>query len=281
MSASFRTDLASEAHRLCCASENNTELPGVIARDENLHGLPVTAVDIINEQGSAKLYKPQGKYYTLELPTHYERGADCFSDCVYAAAELISRCLPQDINTVLCAALGNPDITPDALGSLAAGNILVTRHLKQKLPRDFSDFSSLSLCRTGVLGTSGIESAEHIKMLTDILHPDAVIVIDALAGADAERLCRTLQFTDSGIAPGSGVGNNRQQFSPAYLGVPVAAIGMPTVIDAGFYNNSLPGMFVTPRDIDSIVRAAGRIIGYGINLAVHHINIEDVDMLIG
>ena len=180
------------------------------------------------------------------------------------------------------AALGNPDITPDALGSLAASNIIVTRHLKQQIPADFAAFSSLALSRPGVLGTSGIESAQQIKLLCSRLSPDLVIVIDALAGADLDRLCRCVQVSSAGISPGSGVGNDRQSLSAETLGVPVVAIGIPTVIDAGvFGEESLSGLFVTPRSIDTLVRSGARVIAYGINLAVHQgLGIGDIDMLV-
>ena len=203
-----------------------------------------------------------------------------FADCVHAAAELLSRCAETRPQSALVAALGNPDITPDALGSLTAGYTLVTRHMKEKLPRDFAAFSSLALCRTGVLGTSGIESAAHIRLLADSLHPELVIVVDALAGAESERLCRTVQFTNTGISPGSGVGNDRDELSEKSLGVPVVAVGMPTVIDAGRLGSGMGGMFVTPRNIDAVVRAAAKIIGYAINVAVHDICVEDIDMLL-
>ena len=181
------------------------------------------------------------------------------------------------------AALGNPDITPDALGSLAAAQILVTRHLKQQAPEDFSVFSSLALCRPGVLGTSGIESAQQVKLLSNHLKPDLIIVIDALAGADPERLCRCIQISTAGISPGSGVGNDRLELSSQALGVPVIALGIPTVIDASnLGDGSLPGLFVTPRDIDAQVRSGARVIAYGINLAVHQgLGVADIDLLVG
>lgn len=135
-----------------------------------------------------------------------------------------------------------------------------------------------------MLGTTGVESAVQVKALCERTRPDCVIAVDALAGADAERLCRTIQVCSTGIAPGSGVGNNREELNEASLGVPVIALGMPTVIDAGALSDrqELKAMFVTPRDIDSSVRAAGRLIGYGIDLAVHEgLSISDIDMLVG
>ena len=279
-----RTDLASEARALRCADAAK-ELPGVNAGQETLHGLPVTAVEITDEQGAQLLGKPVGRYYTLELPGHFSRGAALFPDAAAAIGELIARCLPGVVpHLVLIAALGNPDITPDALGSLAASDILVTRHLKARGAGDFHAFAATALCRTGVLGTTGVESALQIRMLCRELRPDCVIAVDALAGADFTRLCRTVQICDTGIAPGSGVGNDREALDSSYLGAPVIAVGVPTVMDAALLSQdpAMAAMFVTPRSIDSDVRMAARLIAYGINLALHRdLSVSDIDMLVG
>lgn len=275
---SIRTDMADELKR-----RHAGELPGVRCAEETLRGLSVFAVEIMNEDGERALGKPQGRYFTLTLPRWFDRGATGFDCAVRALSELIVRCLPPEHDEVLAAALGNSDITPDALGSLAAASLLVTRHLKEQEPEQFSRFCSLALCRPGVLGTSGIESAKQIATLCDALRPQLVVVIDALAGAEAEQLCRSVQISDAGISPGSGVGNDRQELSRRTLGIPVLTIGMPTVIDAGFFGSGeLRGMFVTPRDVDSLVRAGGRLIGYALNLALHSgIDIADIDALVG
>lgn len=273
-----RTDMAEELRR-----RHAGEIPGVKCEAQTLHGLSVFALEVMNAEGEAALGKPRGHYYTLCLPRFFDRGSERFSDAVTALSELIRRCLPEEHENVLVAALGNPDITPDALGSLAAGSVLVTRHLKEKEPDSFSDFCSLALCRPGVLGTSGLESAEQIRVMCEAIRPQLTVVIDALAGAEADALCRSVQVSDAGISPGSGVGNDRRELSRATLGVPVVSLGMPTVIDAGFFGEeSLSGMFVTPRDIDSQVRAGGRLIGYALNLALHrNLTIADVDALVG
>lgn len=286
MSIYGRTDLASEAHEIWRnSSEQNTKLGGVIARQEELFNHNVTAVEIINDEGSRALRKPCGKYYTLELDTHFERGSESFPDVVMAIAELLSRCADlSGMQSFLIAALGNPDITPDALGPLAASNIIVTRHLKASSPEAFSTFKVSSLCRTGVLGTTGIESSAQIKSLCQLIKPDCLIAIDALAGASVNTLCRSVQICNTGISPGSGVGNNRAALNSSELGIPVIAIGMPTVIDAASLSSdaAFGSMFVTPRDIDSSVRSAGRLIGYGVNLAMHReLTIADIDMLVG
>ena len=274
---SVRTDMANELRQ-----RHAGEIPGVRCSTEHVRGLAVFSVDIFNNEGERQIGKPRGQYYTLQLPRWFDRGSEKFSDAVTALAELIGRCLPQERENVFVAALGNPDITPDALGSLAASSILVTRHLKKREPENFPQFCSLALCRPGVLGTSGIESAAQIKMLCAEICPQLVIAIDALAGSEADSLCRSVQVSNAGISPGSGVGNDREELSMATLGVPVLSIGIPTVIDAGFLGEgNLRGMFVTPRDIDSLVRHGARLIAYALNLALHHsLNITDIDALI-
>ena len=280
---SGRTDLASESHERIANLPQ--DIPGLSARRELIKGLHVTTVEIESDEASSLLSKPLGKYYTLELEGRFERGSENFSRCAEALALLIRRCMGQlHSPRTLVAALGNPDITPDALGPIAASHTLVTRHLKSSDPENFRPFASTSLCRTGVLGTSGIESASQIKNLCSLIRPELVVVIDALAGSDVEKLCRCIQICDSGISPGSGVGNDRESISPSFLGLPVIAVGVPTVVDASSLSNdnSLRGMFVTPRDIDSLVRSAGRLIAYGLNLALHEgLSIGDVDMLVG
>lgn len=278
-----RTDLASESFRQLGGSAGDPgETQGVIASRERLHGLELLAVEIINEDGARALGRPIGKYFTLDLPQRFERGAEQFEAAALAVGDLIRRCV-RNRGQVLVAALGNPDITPDALGSLAASSIIVTRHLKMHSPEDFASFSSLALSRPGVLGTSGIESVQQIQLLCGLLSPDLVIVIDALAGADMDRLCRCVQVSTAGLSPGSGVGNDRQELSFHTLGIPVVAIGIPTVMDAGIIGGEeFSGLFVTPRSIDAQVRSGARVIAYGVNLAIHQgLRIEDIDLLIG
>ena len=281
MAINGRTDMASEAHR---DYKKGKALPGVSAKEEMLNGFPLYSVEIKNKDGAQALRKPVGKYYTLEPERFFERGSDSFAPAAQAVAQLIKNCSDGlTPSSVLVAALGNPDITPDALGPLTASHLIVTRHLKHSGDPIFSSFHSLALCRTGVLGTSGIESALHIKTLCALLKPELVIAVDALAGSDPNRLCRTIQVNSAGVAPGSGVGNDREELSLDYLGVPVVGIGVPTVIDSELFGSgSNTHMFVTPRNIDSLVRSAARLIGYGIDLAVHDgLSIGDIDMLIG
>ncbi len=275
-----RTDLASEVRRRLCDGGSVTRLPGVKAREERLGPFPVTTVEILDARGERALGKPRGTYITMELPSRLQ---DCLSPAAEALAMLIRRCAGTLPPRVLLAALGNPDITPDALGSLAAGQLLVTEHLKQTDPASFAAFRGTLLCRPGVLGTSGVESARQIRALCRETEPDLVIAIDALAGADLQMLCRSVQICNSGIAPGSGVGNCREALDRETLGIPVLAIGVPTVVDASALSPdpSLRGMFVTPRSIDSQVRACARLIAWGVNLALHEgLTAEEMSQLL-
>ena len=286
MGIQMRTDLASESRSLWMKNAGEAAaLPGVRAESAALHGIPLTAVEILDETGAAALGKAPGRYYTLELPSPLSRGDRRFSDAALAISSVLGRCLPDAReHGVLIAALGNPDITPDALGSLAAGNVLVTRHLKLRGDASFRGFGNTLLCRTGVLGTTGVESAVQVRALCERLRPACVIAIDALAGSELSGLCRSVQICDTGIAPGSGVGNDREALNQGFLHIPVIAVGAPTVIDASSLGQAdgLADLFVTPRFIDSAVRSLARVIAYGINLALHQgITIEDIDLLVG
>ena len=280
MQNAFRTDRAAEAFERI--NPGSAALSGAAARQEELFGLPLFAVSITGEEASEKIGKPLGQYYTLSLASPLTRAAPDFGAAAAAVAALIRRCGVPEAGGVLVAALGNPDITPDALGPLCASSVLVTRHLKAGGDPLWNGFASVSLLRTGVLGTVGVESAEQIRALCGTVSPALVIAVDALAGAEASRLCRSIQVCDSGISPGSGVCNDRQRIDRELLGVPVTAIGVPTVTDASPVGGGPGGLFVTPRDIDSAVRACARIIAYGINLALHpSLRIGDIDALIG
>lgn len=274
-----RTDMADELRRRLCGS-SVTELPGVRAREERLRNFPVVTVEILDDRGERALGKPRGTYITMELPL---RLADSFAAAAATLAELIHRCAGKLPDCVFLAGLGNPDITPDAVGSLAASHLLVTRHLKQQDPAGFSAFRCTALCRPGVLGTAGIESARQIRALCREIRPELLIAIDALAGADLQMLCRSVQICNTGIAPGSGVGNCREALNAETLGIPVLAIGVPTVLDASSLSEdpALRGMFVTPRSIDRLVRDCARLIAYGVNLALHEgLSLEEMETLL-
>ena len=277
-----RTDMASEAHRLWQNRADETgALPGVKATEQQVNGFSLTSVEILDEEGARALQKPKGRYFCYHLPSSLHRYDDGFLPAVELLSSLIRHCLPSGAQRFLIAALGNPDVTPDALGSLCAEYILITRHLKEN-PL-FQHFQDTALTRTGVLGTTGMESAFQIRALCQALKPDCILAVDALAGAETEDLCRSIQVCDAGIAPGSGVGNDREALDESSLGIPVLAIGVPTVIDAASLSGEegMESLFVTPRYIDSSVRQLARLIAYGINLALHPgLSVEDMEMLV-
>lgn len=267
-----RTDLAAED-----LPQGGGELPGVRSRSYERSGFQVTDVEVLDERGEERLCKPKGKYVTMDMDSFFRREEDSFAHAAELLAECVRALLPLgEGDSVLVAGLGNPAITPDAIGPETAAYTLATRHLRERTETDFSFLRPVSVCRTGVLGTTGIESAELVRAICRAVEPSAVVVVDALAARSAEKLCRTVQLTDSGIVPGSGVGNDRAELSRRVLGVPVAAIGVPTVVDAG------GGLIVTPRDIDKYVKDAGRLIAYALNLAFHPaLSVSDVDMFVG
>ena len=281
---SARTDLASEARELWEQNPSQTtKLEGVEARDEDVSGFHVASVDILDEKGSSTLCKPIGKYFTLSVEKLIRRSSDAFENACTALSSLLRRFAIPETGDILVACLGNPNITPDAIGPLAADSVLVTRHLKRSLPDDFKAFRSVTVLRTGVLGTTGIDSAENVQAVCERLRPACVIAVDALASADLGRLCSTVQLTDTGISPGSGVGNDRAALNAESLGIPVLAVGVPTVVDAASLTEdaAAKGMFVTPRGIDELVRCTARLVGYGIDLALHPgITVSDIDMLV-
>ena len=289
MGQNFSTDLAREARDLWQKSAG--EVPeGVTARREERQGFVFEAVEIRTADAAEKLGMPVGRYVTMELDALFRREEDAFARAAEALAGELRRQLglrAGESVTVVC--LGNRDVTPDAVGPLTADSLLVTRHLRQTMPEVFGGFRPVSVLRTGVLGTTGVESAQLTAAVVGSIAPDRIVAVDALAARETGRLCRTVQITDAGIVPGSGVGNARQALTRDTLGIPVVSVGVPTVVDARMLCADLTGtepaglspgeLFVTPRDIDSRVRDVSRLTAYGVNLALHDgLSVGDIDM---
>ena len=290
MKKAWRTDLAAEARDLWQRGQKSA-LRGLITGREERLGLPVDVVEIRTKEAANELCKPEGRYVTLELDALFRREEDAFRRCAEVlSAELRSQLALTAGESVLVVGLGNPDVTPDAVGPLAASQVLPTRHLRERLGEDFAFFRPVSVFRSGVLGTTGVESAELTAAVVERIRPARVIAVDALAARETARLCRAVQISNAGIVPGSGVGNARSALTRDTLGVPVVAVGIPTVVDVGTLCADWGGvsapegaeaMFVTPRDIDQRVRITARLAGYGINLALQEgLTIPDVDMLL-
>ena len=293
-----RTDLALEAREIWQESaEKTTRLSGVKATKQRQEGYPVTRVDILDGRGEAALGKPQGSYLTIDLTTFWQRKADFFERAVRAVGSQLKTLLPPE-GPALVIGLGNAAMTPDAVGPLAVDSVLVTRHLIAAMPKHFSGFRPVAVQRTGVLGTTGVESAEAVRGLVAEVQPSLVIAIDALASRRVGRVCTTVQLSDTGIIPGSGVGNHRAALNQETLGVPVFSIGIPTVVDAATLaadlleesgimdidgdklRSSQQNLMVTPRDIDQQVRDLGKVVGYGINWALQDLEIEEINALL-
>lgn len=274
-----RTDLAAEAN-----ARLSSKIEGIICKELTLGGLHAELITVESDDAAEILGKQKGEYYTLYLEEYVNRRAVSFAGCAAALAELLRR-IPavKNAESVLVACLGNIAVTPDALGPYTADSLIVTRHLKASLPRDFAEYAEVAVIKTGVLGTTGIESAREIRAVCRDVCPDCVIAVDALATGELSRLCRNIQICDTGISPGAGVGNDREALSEAFLGVPVVAVGVPTVIDAAAFSDDelARGLFVTPRNIDELVKSTAKLIAYGVNLALHpHLSVADVDLLV-
>ena len=290
-----RTDLAMEAHDLWRESAGETtQLPGVAASGETLEGFPLTKVEILDQEGAKALGKPEGVYYTLDISAFWEREADAFPRAVQAVSELLEPLLPED-GPVLAAGLGNAAMTPDALGPRTLDHLLITRHLQEVLP----GFRSVAAMGGGVLGTTGLEAAEWVRGVSEHVAPAAVIVIDALAARGLDRLCTTIQISNTGLAPGSGVGNHRMALDQTSLGVPVLSVGVPPVVDAATVARDILAeaggqdqepaalhgqgrrLFVTPDSIDAKIRDLAKILGYGLDLALQPgLRLDDLEALL-
>ena len=271
-----RTDLAVECYESC----EKTELDGVEVRESG----GVTTVSVLDERGERALGKPVGKYTTLKVKS-FINDTDIFDGRLDDFAKALRGLLPDDISSVLVAGLGNKNITADALGPKTNNYVLSTRHIVDDLRKSSGLEGLFCVCsiETGVLGETGIESAEIIRGVAQLVKPSCIITVDALAASSMDRLGTTVQFSDSGISPGSGVGNHRHEISLKTVGVPVVSIGIPTVVSTSVISSKAQDeAFVTPREIDRITEQGAKLIGMGINVCLHkNISSEDLYALVG
>ena len=233
----FRTDLASERRDIYQkANQVKGELDGIESEKEEIdENIKVERVKITNENGQNAIGKPIGNYITIDVKSL----KIAQEEEIQKAAETLSKELKKIIDThidnqgeVLVVGLGNIYVTPDSLGPKVINEIEVTRHIINYLPQYVKEGTRMvSAISPGVLGTTGIETMEILKGIVDNIKPKLVIVIDALASRSIERISSTVQLSDTGIVPGAGVGNTRSEISKETLGIPVVAIGIPTVVD--------------------------------------------------
>ncbi len=227
----YRTDLAVEIKE-----DLNENIDGVtIKTEEDMeNGIIISTVNITNDKGTKYMEKPKGSYITIECAEMGGSNKDIHDNIIKYGREKLKKLIGDDKkNNVLVVGLGNEYVTPDALGPKVISKLLVTRHIKDSLEGDLAEkIISLSGVAPGVMGQTGIETVEVIKGIVERTKPNLVIVIDALASRSIERINTTIQISNTGIAPGSGVGNKRKAINKETLGVDVIAIGIPTVVDA-------------------------------------------------
>ncbi len=279
-----RTDLALEAKE--SVEEKNEDIRGVRVEEsfEEESGIRITKVIIESKNGAKELGKPMGTYITLEAPDMAEPDEEYHSEISEELAKHVQALLPdtEGEKAVLIVGLGNREVTPDALGPNVVNNMLITRHIIKeygKAAYGREQVNLISAIVPGVMAQTGMEALEIVKGIIDETNPDVVIAIDALAARSTKRLNRTIQVTDTGIHPGSGVGNHRNAITQESLGVPVIAIGVPTVVDAATIisdateqsfqgNRELVNFYMTPKNIDETVKRLGYTISEALNIAL-------------
>lgn len=255
-----RTDLAIEAHEIFInsseakqqAQENKTP-PGVVLENAGDEEVKITRIRITSPTGEAAIGKPMGNYITLEIPNLKDDDPDINKKTIdMMSKELISLLQLKENSSILVVGLGNWNVTPDALGPRVISSLMVTRHLLEHVPEHVDEgVRPVCAISPGVLGITGIETGEIVKGVVDRIKPDYLIAIDALAARSMERVSTTIQIADTGIAPGGGVGNKRMELSKNTLGMPVIAIGVPTVVDAATLTNDAMDLV-----IDSMIKEA-------------------------
>ena len=242
-----RTDLALEAHQIYAEEKNIDSVNGVDIKEFKKDRVKVTRVKIHNDEGSRALKKPIGDYVTLEIPEYVHETQEHFDMITKTFSEELKRMMPKrnKDSVTLVVGLGNRNITADALGPKVVDGLLVTRHLFDLMPDDIAD-GVVPVCALspGVLGITGIETNEIIKGVVQRVKPDIVIAIDALASRSISRVMTTIQLSNTGIKPGAGVGNERGGLDLETIGVPVIAVGVPTVVDAATMANDTIDMVI-------------------------------------
>ncbi len=277
-----RTDLALEARE--SFEEDDVEIRGVSIEEkyDEDRDIRVTRVRIETENGAKAMGKPVGEYLTLEAPGLSEEDEDYHREVSEELAKYIQELIGEQEQSILVVGLGNREVTPDALGPQVVNNLMITRHIIREYGvRAFGreQMNRVSAIVPGVMAQTGMETSEIVKGIVAETRPDWVIAIDALAARSSKRLNRTIQLCDAGINPGSGVGNHRNGLTKENLGVPILAIGVPTVVDAAtiIYDATgdrsriapnLNGMFVTPKNVDEMIKRLSFTISEAINIAL-------------
>lgn len=308
----FRTDLALERRDIYQKANKLNQIDGVESTEEEINdNIKVSRVKITNSKGEEALGKPIGTYVTIDVKKLKMAGEEEIQKTSEVLTDELKKIVEMHVNNqedILIVGLGNIYVTPDALGPKVINEIDVTRHIIKYLPQYVDEGTRpVSAISPGVLGTTGIETVEILKGIVENIHPKLLIVIDALASRSIERISSTIQISDTGIVPGAGVGNTREEISEKSLRIPVVAIGIPTVVElatlvsdgidifidrlqekaeSNEYLNKLQqndkyeevkealnvgdyNMIVTPKEIDDLIENMKDIVARGINFAVN------------
>ncbi|HPF54306.1 MAG TPA: GPR endopeptidase [Clostridia bacterium] len=285
----MRTDLAKEAWL------DSGRIKGV-AEEVALEGeIEISSVTVTGKYASERLDKPKGRYVTLTTAAEAFSDAKCRAHLARCTAVQLCRLMQGSVGSVMTAGLGNRKVTPDALGPKTVEHVFVTRHILKHLPdmlpvgtREVTAFTP------NVLGVTGMETAEVILGLIDVIRPEMVVIVDALASSDMTHIGRVVQMNDSGIAPGAGIGNFRKLISRESVGVPVIALGVPLVVSAqtivreavgpenlrGVSLGRIGDMIVTPKDIDALVADSAKLLSQALNLCLHGENYANLEALL-
>ena len=306
----FRTDLALERNEVYKEKNKLNEIDGVSVNNETINEVEISRIKILNEEGEKILQKPAGTYITLDVKKLKLADEERLSKIAETVADELRKIVGEHVNEtedILVVGLGNLYVTPDALGPKVVPEIEVTRHILEYMPSIMpEDTRPVSAISPGVLGVTGIETMEILKGVVQNVKPKLLIVIDALATRSIDRISSSIQIADTGIVPGAGVENTRKEISKKTLGIPVIAIGIPTVVDlatitnecidifieslqekamSNDYLNKLKendnyeeikealvpkdyNMIVTPKEIDKLIENMSKIVSSSINMAM-------------
>ncbi|MBQ1240064.1 MAG: GPR endopeptidase, partial [Ruminococcus sp.] len=278
----MRTDLAIEARELA-----GDRVAGTDYREYRENGMKISRLTVKTQRAGQLLGKDAGTYITVEMPSLTDNFTET-DERIKTIGREIRRLLPVN-GLLLVAGLGNEEITPDSLGPKTGARVLATRHITGELARaaGLDRLRPVAVMNTGVTGQTGIETGEYILSVVKRIRPNAVIAVDALASRRIERLGKTVQISDAGISPGAGVGNHRTRINKETIGVPVIAIGVPTVVDAQTFAGDLLSdsavrrsavlpdrnvrqMIVIPREIDLLTERASRLLAFSLNAAMQN-----------
>ncbi len=245
----FRTDMAVERRDLYRKANNiENEIDGIESNEEEIEDIRITRVQITNAQGEKALQKPMGNYITIDVKKINNIAPEKEDKIVEVISQELSKIVDKHIQKqeeIMIVGLGNLYSTPDSLGSRVVNEVEITRHIKIYLPQYIdANTRAISAISPGVLGTTGIESAEIIRGIVDKIQPKMILAIDSLCSKNVSRINKSIQISDTGIVPGGGVGNSRDELSEKTLGIPVIALGVPTVVEMASITNDCLDLFI-------------------------------------